>query len=119
MRDTDLFQMALGLMPPWMVKDCKFNAGEKRLDVEIDFKTGGRFPCPDCAKPDCPTHDTVMKTWRHLDFFQHQAFLSARVPRVSVSPRLRLFPLDGGRLRRRRCASPVAASSRAAARPAC
>jgi len=27
-------------------------------------------------------HDTDEKTWRHLDFFQHQAFLSARLPRV-------------------------------------
>jgi transposase len=27
-------------------------------------------------------HDTVDKTWRHLDFFQHKAFLHARVPRV-------------------------------------
>jgi len=27
-------------------------------------------------------HDTVAKTWRHLDFFEHQAYLSARVPRV-------------------------------------
>jgi transposase len=27
-------------------------------------------------------HDTEEKTWRHLDFFQHQAYLTARVPRV-------------------------------------
>jgi transposase len=27
-------------------------------------------------------HDTVKKTWRHLNFFQHQAFLHARVPRI-------------------------------------
>ena len=27
-------------------------------------------------------HDTEQKTWRHLDFFQHQAYLTARVPRV-------------------------------------
>ena len=65
MRDTDLFQLALGLVPPWMVRAAKFDAGEKRLDIEIDFKTGDRFPCPDCAKADCPPHDTVMKTsWR-------------------------------------------------------
>ena len=83
MRDTDLFQLALGLVPPWMVRAAKFDAGEKRLDIEIDFKTGGRFPCPDCAKADCPPHDTVMKTWRHLDFFQHQAFLHARTPRIT------------------------------------
>ena len=83
MRDTDLFQMALGLVPPWLVKDCKFDAAAKRLDIEIDFKTGGRFPCPDCAEQGCPVHDTVMKQWRHLDFFQHQAFLHARVARIT------------------------------------
>jgi transposase len=82
MRDTDLFQLALGLVPPWLVKAAKFDADKKRLDLEIDFTTGGRFPCPDCKAADCPTHDTVMKTWRHLDFFQHQAFLTARTPRI-------------------------------------
>ena len=83
MRDTTLMQMALALVPPWMVKAVAFDADKKRLDIEIDFATGGRFACPDCAKPDCPAHDTVLKTWRHLDFFQHQAFLTARTPRIT------------------------------------
>jgi transposase len=65
-----------------MVADAKFDAEKKRLDIEIDFKTGGRFACPECGKVDCPVHDTVKKTWRHLNFFQHQAFLHARVPRI-------------------------------------
>jgi transposase len=82
MRDIDLFQLALGLVPPWMVADAKFDADKARLDIEIDFKTGGRFVCPECGKADCPVHDTVKKTWRHLNFFQHQAFLHARVPRI-------------------------------------
>jgi len=30
-------------------------------------------------------HDTTEKTWRHLDFFQHQAFLTARTPRISCT----------------------------------
>ena len=83
MRDTDLFQLALGLVPPWMVKACAFDAERKRLDIEIDFARGGRFPCPICAKSDCPVHDTAMQTWRHLDFFQHQAFLHSRTPRIT------------------------------------
>jgi len=83
MRDVDLFQLALGLVPPWMVKAASFDAEKKRLDLEIDFRTGGRFPCPDCGSADCPVHDTVKKTWRHLDFFQHQAFLHARVARIT------------------------------------
>jgi len=83
MRDTDLLQLALGLVPPWMVKTANFDAQARRLDIEIDFAKGGRFPCPHCAKVDCPVHDTATQTWRHLDFFQHQAFLHARTPRIT------------------------------------
>jgi transposase len=66
-----------------MVKVCTFDAEARRLDIEIDFARGGRFPCPHCAKADCPVHDTAMQTWRHLDFFQHQAFLHSRTPRIT------------------------------------
>lgn len=31
----------------------------------------------------CPAGDTVEKTWRHLDSFQHDADLHAWVPRVA------------------------------------
>ena len=83
MRDVDLLQLALALVPPWMVKAANFDVAKKRLDIEIDFARGGRFPCPECAKADCPVHDTSMQEWRHLDFFQHQAFLHARTPRIT------------------------------------
>lgn len=83
MRDTQLFQLALGLVPPWTVRACAFDADKKRLDIEIDFARGGRFPCPCCAKAQCPVHDTKPQQWRHLDFFQHQAFLHARTPRIT------------------------------------
>ena len=82
MRNTDLFQLALGLVPPWLVNDVRFDADKKQLDIEIDFARGGRFPCPHCNATDCPVHDTAMQKWRHLDFFQHQAFLHARTPRI-------------------------------------
>ena len=82
MRDTDLFQLALGLVPPWLVKECRFELKKKRLDINIDFTKGGHFDCSGCGKPDCAVHDTVQKEWRHLDFFQHQAFLHARVART-------------------------------------
>ena len=50
MRDIDLFQLALGLMPPWMVAAADFDAENRRLDIEIDFKSGGRFACAECGK---------------------------------------------------------------------
>jgi transposase len=83
MRDTDLLQLALGIMPPWLVDAATFDVDKKRLDIDIDFARGGRFPCPHCGTADCPVHDTSMQEWRHLDFFQHQAFLHARTPRIT------------------------------------
>lgn len=85
MRDNDLFQLALGITSPWFVASSNFDSAKKRLDIRIDFKAGHRFTCPECKGETCPVHDTAEKTWRHLDFFQHQAFLTARVPRVTCT----------------------------------
>jgi transposase len=82
MHDVDLFQRALGLTEPWQVVDVEFDAGGRRLDLRIDFPKGSRFACPECERQGLKVHDTEEKTWRHLDFFQHEAYLTARVPRV-------------------------------------
>lgn len=82
MRDTTLLQLALGLTPPWTVTGSDFDVEARRLDIQIDFAAGSRFSCPTCGAANCPAYDTERKTWRHLNFFQHQAYLTARVPRV-------------------------------------
>ncbi len=82
MRDTTLLQQALGLTAPWTVSGSDFDAQAPRLDIHIDFAPGSRFACPACGAAGCPAYDTERKTWRHLKFFQHQAYLTARVPRV-------------------------------------
>jgi transposase len=79
----DLFRAALGLAEPWQVTGTAFDATARRLDLYLDFRKGARFACPEGDEPACPVHDTEHKRWRHLDFFQHQAYLHARVPRVS------------------------------------
>ena len=83
MKDTELFQLALSLMPPWMVKDCTFDVSETRLDIRIDFERGGTFACPSCGRAGCGAYDTEERTWRHLNFFEHVTYLHAWVPRVS------------------------------------
>jgi len=82
MRDTALLQLALGLTPPWTVSRADFDPEAHRLDIQIDFAPGSRFVCPVCGGADCSAYDTERKTWRHLNFFQHEAYLTARVPRV-------------------------------------
>jgi transposase len=60
----------------------EFDPEAGRLDLHLDFPRGQRFPCPEGDEAACPIHDTKEKVWRHLDFFQRQAYLHARVPRV-------------------------------------
>ena len=84
MNENELFQAALGLLPPWMVERCTFNQVDGRLDIHLDFPRGGVFPCPLCGVS-CKAYDTDELTWRHLNFFQHQTFLHARTPRVDCS----------------------------------
>jgi hypothetical protein len=73
--DTNtLFTLALGLQAPWEVKNLRFEAGTRRLDIDLDFTRGASFPCQVCGLP-CKVHDTEEKSWRHLDFFQHSAYL--------------------------------------------
>jgi hypothetical protein len=82
MQDTNLLGLALGLTPPWSVTRADFDAVAHRLDIHIDFAPGSRFACPQCGAEGCPAHDAEPMEWRHLNFFQHQAWLHARVPRV-------------------------------------
>lgn len=81
MNPESLFGTALGIVPPWTVEGVEFSKEAKRLDIKIGFHRGATFPCPVCGTA-APAHDTSEKTWRHLNFFQYEAYLTARVPRV-------------------------------------
>jgi transposase len=82
--ELELWTAALGLGEPWRVSAVEFDRESGRLDLHLIYPRGARFPCsePGCERDRCPVHDTAAKTWRHLDFFQHKAFVHARVPRV-------------------------------------
>jgi transposase len=79
---SSLFTLALGLQTPWAVSDVAFDAEAGRLDLQVSFQPGARFTCPHCGAEQQPVHDTLAREWRHLNFFQYQAYLLAKVPRV-------------------------------------
>lgn len=80
-----LFALALQLGPEWKVADCVLDTQARRLTLKLDFVSGSKFAAPGAAHQLlCPVHDTVEKRWRHLDFFQYQTELVARVPRVKT-----------------------------------
>lgn len=82
MNPEALFAVALGITPPWEVVGIDFSPEGKRLDIKFDFQRGAQFACPVCGAP-ASAYDTTEKTWRHLNFFQYEAYLIARVPRIN------------------------------------
>ena len=107
----ELFQLALNITDPWFISNIQFNIEAKRLDVYIDFKKGSTFSYEyieyktetkketiDEKEVEVKTkieigrenfdnlkaYDTQDKRWRHLNFFEHECYLHARVPRVKL-----------------------------------
>jgi transposase len=81
MQPEALFGIALGITAPWEVTEVAFTKEANRLDITIGFQRGAIFACPVCGTPSS-VHDTTDKEWRHLNFFEYEAYLHAKVPRV-------------------------------------
>ena len=96
MKSKELFSMALGIEPPWHVKDIVFDKDARRLDIHIDFESGATFHYEDAesgVNGGFKAYDTVGKAWRHLNFFQHECCLRCRTPRVDIGGgKARLVP---------------------------
>lgn len=76
-----LFTLALGLQAPWSVKKVELDTEKRRIDFQV-VSDAKHLDCPACKAQAQRIHDRVQRDWRHLDFFQHQAWLHAEVPRV-------------------------------------
>ena len=76
-----LFTSALGLQPPWAVRDVRLDTAKHRIDFHVECKQA-LLACPACSAPSQKVHDRLSRSWRHLDFFQYEAWLHADVPRV-------------------------------------
>ena len=83
----EIFSLALGLVSPWYLDRLELlessDSSFKELHIYINFHRGSEFLCADGNPYKC--HDTLDKTWRHLDFFQHRCYLHCRVPRIKLS----------------------------------
>jgi transposase len=79
-----LFTSALGLQAPWVVVKVDLDTAKRRIDFEVacDAK---ELTCPACGVSGQGIHDRIKRDWRHLDFFQFEAWLHADVPRVDCS----------------------------------
>ena len=90
MNQEYIFAAAMGLTAPWYITKVDFKKAkeegllsEGRLDIYIDFQVGWKFL--NDKEEVGSTHDTVERTWRHINFFQHVCYLHARVPRIKLT----------------------------------
>jgi len=83
MTSDRLFEAALGISAPWHVAGTDFDVAQRLLRIRVDFEAGSRFAVAGEAGMH-PVHDTVEKSYRHLNFFQHECHLQVRVPRVKL-----------------------------------
>ncbi len=83
MHADDVLSLGLGVTPSWKLVGQRLDTDKrpKELRIEVAADRGTRFPCPDCGKP-CKAHDFGEFTWRHLNFFQHRCYITAKVPRT-------------------------------------
>ncbi len=79
-----LFTSALGLQAPWEVRAVRLDTAKHRIDFDVECKKTV-LACPSCGAAGQPIHDRLQRSWRHLDFFQFEAWLHAGVPRVACS----------------------------------
>ena len=81
----EIFGKALGISQPWFVTDVDFDVSKKRLDIRIDFFRGTTFPFEENGLVGhYKAYDTIEKEWRHINFFEHECYLKARVPRIKT-----------------------------------
>ena len=84
MNSEQIFALALGLEKPWIIEKLSLKKDGKdifgRLDIYINFERGAKFKD---EKGDLNSvYDTSEHRWQHLNFFQHECFIHARVPRT-------------------------------------
>ena len=79
-----LFTSALGLVAPWEVDKVELDTARRRIDFEVRCSAKA-LSCPHCGAAEQRIHDRLRRSWRHLDFFQFEAWLHADVPRVACT----------------------------------
>ncbi|TFJ92726.1 ISL3 family transposase [Lentibacillus salicampi] len=97
----NVFEAALEIPEPWYVFHHELAKEENTLHIYLEYRSGAEFSCPNCGASGCKVHDIQDqdRTWRHLDFWQYQTLLHARMPRVKCEScgKIRTVKVDWAR----------------------
>lgn len=83
MNAGEVLALGLGVSPPWRLVSQHLETGKvpHELHLRMEADRGALFACPECGAA-CKAHDFCEFRWRHLNFFQHHCYITARVPRT-------------------------------------
>jgi transposase len=83
MDEFTIFTAALNIRAPWYIKEVELRKEEHGEDLHITLghQRGARF---EYEGEFYTAYDHQSRTWKHLDFFQHQCYIHAEVPRVKT-----------------------------------
>ena len=76
-----VFEQALGLEQPWSIKDVQLSQSLGRLDIYLQYTRGCTFACSQCNQS-LGIYRTRKRTWKHLNFFQYEAYLHVKLPEI-------------------------------------
>lgn len=83
MNEYELFKLGLQLTPPWKIENIWMEEEGKKASLHIkidhDFKANAQFDGKKYS-----IYDHQERVWQHLNFFQYNCFIHARVPRVKL-----------------------------------
>jgi transposase len=81
-QDLDFLTTVLGLKSPWRIVCSELDLAKGVIEAEAAYE--GPVICPTCNQP-AGRYDHRERRWRHLDLFQYEFYLTARIPRVNCS----------------------------------
>jgi transposase len=73
------FEQILNITEPWYIE--KIEQQGNTINIYVDFKKGAKF---EYNGKYYSAYDTVQRSWRHLNLFQYETYIHARVPRIKT-----------------------------------
>jgi transposase len=74
----------VSLADPWDVERVELDVARSRIDLHLVWHANSAA-CPACGAGGQKIHDHRQRSWRHLDFFQFEAYVHCALPRIGCS----------------------------------
>jgi transposase len=83
MQAREMYEDIPGLKSPWTVAKVSLDVSRQQIVVYVEHPVRTKFCYPECTES-LPCYECISgRQWRHLDSFQCQICLHARIPRVN------------------------------------